>query len=292
MRLLTPFFLVLAVSIGQAQDEHSRKMRDCGMCPGGEIEHHHRPYEMKFLKELPYVGLGMVLTGISFYTEYNNAVQPYTEAQLLNLDKNNINSFDRGATSNWSPTAHKASNILISTATFLPIMFVANHHTRADLIPLTVMTVEVLLINFGATILTKNLVNRARPLTYNANVPLKERINATSRESFFSGHSSHTTAASIFMAKVVTDYHPNMKKEIKIGIWTTMITLPAVTAYLRVKAGKHFPTDVIVGYLVGGAIGYLVPQIHKTQAKKSEPKVSMFPVLGPDHVALSLRLKM
>ena len=39
--------------------------------------------------------------------------------------------------------------------------------------------------------------------------------------------------------------------------------LPAVTGYLRFKAGKHFPTDIIVGYGVGATIGYLVPELHK-----------------------------
>lgn len=291
MRVFTALLVLFMASLVQAQDDHAAKMRDCGMCVEGEGPHQ-KPYDMTFLKELPYISLGLTLTGLSAYVEFNNKVLPYTEEELLALDKNNINAFDRSATSNWSPTAHKASNILISTATFLPVFFLANHNTRSDVVPLVVMGVEVMLINFGTTILTKNLVNRARPLTYNPNVQLEYRTNATSRESFFSGHSSHTTAASIFMAKVITDYHPNMQKRLKIGIWATMATLPAVTSYLRVKAGKHFPTDVIAGYFVGGAIGYLVPQLHKMQANKTDTKVSLFPVVSPDYAVLNLRIKL
>jgi len=37
------------------------------------------------------------------------------------------------------------------------------------------------------------------------------------------------------------------------------------TAYLRVKAGKHFPTDVIVGAVIGSAVGYAVVSLHKMQ---------------------------
>jgi membrane-associated phospholipid phosphatase len=30
------------------------------------------------------------------------------------------------------------------------------------------------------------------------------------------------------------------------------------------RAGKHFPTDVLTGVLVGGAVGTLVPYLHRT----------------------------
>jgi len=140
--------------------------------------------------------------------------------------------------------------------------------------------------------MVKNLVNRDRPLTYNSNVPLEERMNAMSRESFFSGYSSHSAAASIFFAKVINDYHSDLKNGVKVGLWSTMLTIPAVTAYLSVKAGRHFPSDAIVGYLVGGAIGYFVPHLHKIQSKKSTGKVSLTPVVGPGYATLSMRIKL
>jgi membrane-associated phospholipid phosphatase len=33
--------------------------------------------------------------------------------------------------------------------------------------------------------------------------------------------------------------------------------------YLRYLAGKHFPSDVIVGAFMGSVAGYLVPYFHK-----------------------------
>ena len=36
----------------------------------------------------------------------------------------------------------------------------------------------------------------------------------------------------------------------------------ATTANLRVRAGKHFYTDVIIGGIVGMSVGYLVPALH------------------------------
>ena len=64
---------------------------------------------------------------------------------------------------------------------------------------------------------------------------------------------------SFFTAKVFSDTNPNSK--LRPWVWSSAALLPAVTGYLRVKGGKHFPTDVIVGYAVGAAIGILVPGI-------------------------------
>ncbi len=33
--------------------------------------------------------------------------------------------------------------------------------------------------------------------------------------------------------------------------------------YLRMKAGVHYPTDVIAGYTPGAAIGLIIPVLHK-----------------------------
>ena len=82
-----------------------------------------------------------------------------------------------------------------------------------------------------------------------------------------------------------------MSKGLRVGIWMTMATLPAATAFLRVKAGKHFASDVTVGYIVGGAIGYLVPHFHKIRKDKTDPKVTLFPSLGPTHTGVGIRIR-
>jgi len=49
----------------------------------------------------------------------------------------------------------------------------------------------------------------------------------------------------------------------KTLIWTAAALIPAVTGLSRINTHNHFPTDVIVGYIVGAAIGYLIPELHK-----------------------------
>jgi membrane-associated phospholipid phosphatase len=43
------------------------------------------------------------------------------------------------------------------------------------------------------------------------------------------------------------------------------------------EAGKHFLTDVIVGYTIGATVGVLVPQLHK---KKDGNGLSILPLQG------------
>ena len=66
---------------------------------------------------------------------------------------------------------------------------------------------------------------------------------------------------SFMMAQTYADFHPNSNA--KPYIWASAAIYPAIVGWMRVKAGKHFPTDVIVGYLAGAAVGMLVPRIHR-----------------------------
>ena len=68
----------------------------------------------------------------------------------------------------------------------------------------------------------------------------------------------------------------------KLGLWSGAVLIPATAAYLRVQSGKHFPTDVMAGYAVGAAIGWLVPHLHKTKTPLSIAPYSFIDVNGID----------
>ena len=65
-----------------------------------------------------------------------------------------------------------------------------------------------------------------------------------------------------FTAKTLSDY--TNRSGVQAVAWTGAILLPAATGFFRYQAGNHFPTDVVVGYVVGAAVGIIVPHIHKT----------------------------
>lgn len=74
-----------------------------------------------------------------------------------------------------------------------------------------------------------------------------------------------------------------------------MLGVAAMTGVERVVAGKHWPTDVLVGWGIGAATGFLVPlSLHYGFDRDPEPtanqlKLSLVPVAyGGDHLGASL----
>ncbi len=143
----------------------------------------------------------------------------------------------------------------------LPTIILASSNGRENADKLAIMTAETYLLAIGTTYLTKSLVKRTRPFVYNSSAPMSEKLKRDARMSFFSGHTSFTAATSFYTASMLSQ-HPDNKAAMPY-IWTTAAAIPAITGYLRWKAGKHFPTDIFIGYAVGLGIGLLIPELHK-----------------------------
>lgn len=215
-------------------------------------------YQIDLKNELKYIlpGVGMNALGLILVTQVNEV----TASDLDNLDRLDINSFDRGATDNFSSTAKLTSDILLYSGITVPFIALTNLKCREETKAITVMALETFLITTGVTSITKGASKRLRPFNYNPFVPLDQKLTKGSRLSFFSGHASVTSGLSFFTAKVMTDLNPDMKN--KGLLWTAAAAFPAAIGYFRYKAGKHFPTDVIAGYGIGATIGILVPSLH------------------------------
>ena len=263
--------------------EHTEN--ECFLCQGETHGINDRPYkDFTFKNEWPFLAstAGLVLT-----SQLINAPTPLTIEEINGLDRNNVNSFDRFATSKNSSSAQNASDFLLTGVLVLPAIFLSHHHTRKDLIPLIVMPVEAILINYSLTEISKRLVSRTRPLAYNPDFPLEDKLEENARLSFFSGHTSHTATLSFLIAKVMTDYHPHANKGFKIGIWSFAALVPATTGYLRIRAGRHFPTDTIAGFVAGGLVGVLVPHFHKK--RKIAKKIKLQPSIGFNTASLRMQ---
>jgi membrane-associated phospholipid phosphatase len=264
----------------------NKKQHDCFLCT--DKDHKYKdPYDITFKNDWPYLLTGTTLATAGFFVFKNDNVIPYTQAELDQLNRNDVNSFDRGATYNKSNSAREASDIiLVSSLIVMPQFFLYQNHTRNDVGSLLVLSYEVLSINYGLTNIVKSAVNRTRPYAYNPDYTYEQRTDRESRFSFYSGHTSITASISFLWAKVMTDYHPDMAVGYKIGIWSFAALLPATTGYLRVKAGKHYPTDVITGYAIGALTGWLIPQLHKNKKRN----ISVYPtrVLNTNGIGMTL----
>jgi membrane-associated phospholipid phosphatase len=268
------YFFVAAFLLGSLLPSFAQKKssNDCKMCER-EDHVHESPYEISFKKDWAFVLTGTALAATGYFVFENDEVTPFTPLEVMALDRNDVNAFDRVAIDNRSESAIKASDaLLIGSVVVLPSLFFLHHHTRQEVGGLFLMTYEAFSINYGLTNIVKSAVNRTRPYAYNNSYTYEERTDRESRFSYFSGHTSATASLSFLWAKVMTDYHPNMAKGFKIGIWSFAALIPATTGYLRVKAGKHYPTDVLTGYAVGAVTGWLIPEMHKIK----NPNVNIF----------------
>jgi membrane-associated phospholipid phosphatase len=127
------------------------------------------------------------------------------------------------------------------------------------------------LLYTGSTYLT----DRFRPETYADQIPPEDRTRGGNKNSFFAGHVALVGTSTFFVAKVFSDYHPG--SPLNYIFYGAAIASTGATAYLRHRAGKHFPSDIVIGLAVGTLSGILVPHLHKN--KIEEPRLSFKPYL-------------
>lgn len=222
-----------------------------------------KTYELKFGRESLIGGAGFAIAGSAYY--FNNQLDPFTELQLSTLRSDHLKPFERWVTSQRSLSSHKASDVLLYSSQLFPVaLTLADPSMRRDAFTIAALYGETVLINGALTALVKNAARRTRPYVYRDDVPIDEKMTLSARGSFFSGHTSQTAAMCFLTARLYADYHPDSKW--KPVVWTLAATIPATTGVLRMTAGKHFPTDVLAGYLTGAAIGYFLPKIHLRKA--------------------------
>tara|TARA_Y100000590_G_C15739247_1_gene1019648 strand:- start:3417 stop:4241 length:825 start_codon:yes stop_codon:yes gene_type:complete len=221
----------------------------------------------KFSKDLDLtlVALSTTLNISSFILKKN--VEPITIEEINQLNTSDIWKFERKLTENWDKKSITASDAFLYASICNPVLLYLQKDIRKDVFPVSLIWLETMTLNLGLTNLTKTLLSRKRPYLYGNKASLNEKQKNDNQRSFFSGHTSTTAASWFMLAKIYQDYYPQDKR--LPYIWSFSATVPAITAYLRVKGGKHFYTDVITGYLVGAAVGLIVPELHKTDNRFS-----------------------
>ena len=231
--------------------------------------------------DLPVIAVGAITNPIGL--KYVRNKTPLDSSEVVNLGPDDVNWFDRCATRqdmNFKPTAEEISDWGVNVSLILPAFLFLDREIRSEWL-------DVLVLYFESHMISANLytygaarfVDRARPLVYNSDFPMEQRAGANTMNSFFSGHTSTSAASSFFMAKVYCDFHPELGAK-KFIFYSLALIPPVFTGYYRIKASRHFPTDVITGIIVGGGMGILIPHIHKTKKNKN---LAIMPYTGESH---------
>lgn len=221
------------------------------------------PFELSTGKEAAIIGAGSVIGITALIVVLNN--DKLTEDEIISTNPADVNGFDRIALGPYEED--QLGDALLISSYLLPLTFLTYDETREDFGTLALMYGEVFLLNKGINALVKGLTTRNRPFVYDENCPAERKYTVNARHSFYSGHVSVTASNSFFTAKVFSEYLTD--NTAKVLIWSAAALIPAVTGFSRINTHNHFPTDVIVGYIVGAAIGYLIPELHKSDDNTS-----------------------
>tara|TARA_Y100000385_G_C13088374_1_gene637506 strand:- start:1613 stop:2362 length:750 start_codon:yes stop_codon:yes gene_type:complete len=240
-----------------------------------------KTYELSWETDGYLLGAAMTFSSIAIAKEQ----RILSTDDLRKLNRLDINSFDRQATYNNSTTAASLSDVCRDAIVLVPLSLMAFKKARSEAGIIGLMFLETFAVTTSSTLAVKTTVRRVRPLAYNEDFSLSEKLKTSTSRSFFSGHTAHVSSLAFFSAKIINDLYPNSKYR---GLaWAGAITIPAFAGYLRYRAGKHFPSDIFVGYGVGAALGVLVPQFHKI--KNDKVSLQAIPLSDGAMVNLSLR---
>jgi len=187
-------------------------------------------------------------------------------------DRVDVPAIDRGALGRSSHVSRTASDVAIITMVSVPPLLDALDVRLAggswgnvgeDVFVMT----EALVVNGGINELVKITVQRPRPFTYHG----ESLSDADSYLSFYSAHTSNAFAVGMAYASTFSLRHPHSRY--RYLVYGAVVAGGAATGLFRVLAGKHFPTDVIAGAVMGTAVGLTVPYLHR----RREVSVGLFP---------------
>jgi membrane-associated phospholipid phosphatase len=222
-------------------------------------------YELNLKKELI---LGTLSLGIGI-TPFLVNNEP--ENIPVNLNKNNVNGFDRPFISSYNKPLDIISDNSAYILALLPVISVIpNIKEENTLLTYGIMYSEALLLTFGTIFTLKNAVIRYRPYMYTGNIP--DGKEKDYYKSFPSASAGFSFLAASFLSATFSKEFPESK--LKFPLIIGSYSLAAVTASLRIVSGAHFLSDVLTSALISSLYGWVIPALH---FKNNNEKLTIIP---------------
>lgn len=236
---------------------------------------------------------GSVIAGTSVLTIFALDAQGQrpvlSDEEVLALDPNSVNAFDRGVIFQNPDQFEQAlinSDRSLNISTALVLLLALDKKARKHWLEGLTMYVEAMTVNASIQGWVAYGTNRYRPITYIEDANFGQRIDGRNKNSFYSGHASSAATSSFFVAKMFSDLHPELGNK-KYWLFAAALIPPAVVGGFRIAGAKHFYTDVMMGTAMGAATGILIPHFHKITGNDN---MSLVPIVQPDVLGLHFRL--
>jgi len=193
---------------------------------------------------------------------------PSTQEQILNLNISSIDPLDRWAVRPYNAQIDKLSYYPFYASFPLPLVFfLTGKDTRSDFLKLGFLYMETMSITGLLGSSGTFFVNQYRPYAYSPGTSMDQRMIQNAKNSFFCGHVEVMATSTFFISEVYANYHPESKIK-----WLFFVLSGAATAglgYMRLDAGMHFPSDILLGAVIGASSGILVPYFHNHKIIKN-----------------------
>lgn len=234
-------------------------------------------YELDLRIDVPVVLVaGLVQLGWAF----SDVLAPPYCAPLC-TDRTALPFLDRSTAGNYSTAWARASDVGLYTvaAGSLATLLIDEgiKHGLND----ALVVIEAVFVANAVAIISSLATRRPRPLLYGTSASEEVRRRPDSALSFFSGHATTTSAATVATFMTLRRRRPGSAIP-----WIALAVGLGITSFVavgRVMAGEHFPTDVLVGSTVGACVGIAVPALH------GQPGLALRPLAIEQGAGLALR---
>jgi membrane-associated phospholipid phosphatase len=170
---------------------------------------------------------------------------------------------DDAVKNEFSSSADKLSDGLVTLTMAAPVLLQVPRGLNEDTARRLLLYSQAVSASLLLNNLAKYLVQRPRPYNYHPDQRVRDYAEARGDYSYLSFYSGHASTA--FAAAVAGSYLFSLgpgDTKTKAAVWLFQMTLATATSGLRVRAGKHFYSDVAIGVVAGSATGLLVPALH------------------------------
>lgn len=219
--------------------------------------------ETRLLPPLAQPSLGYWDAGVGAAALASTLFSSFLPVHHNGLWQHQLLPFDSRVEGNYSTRAATYSNVTLGLALATPLAFDGARGLNGGTVRRSAIYAETLVVNMALFEGIKHAVGRPRPYLYSAAPAAQDyaagRGNDT-WQSFYSGHSSTAFAGAVSGAWLYSQSSDNVP--MRTAVWATSLLAAGATADLRVRAGQHFPSDVLLGAAVGSTLGYLIPRLH------------------------------
>ena len=218
-------------------------------------------FEVDKLESFIFISSALALDLSNNYFD-RQLIEAPTNLELDVLDENDVPFFDRIGLQPYSATLKDYSDYTAYLAIGSTLYCLYESDKEILLDNLLVFS-EIMIAQSAIAKWTKTLSHRYRPFVYDENVSYDKKKQRNSQHSFYSMHSS-----TVFAAATSGYYYYSINYGHNIFMGSILFGSASATAILRVAAAQHFPSDVIIGAIVGSGVSYVICKYHQNKKLK------------------------